>query len=418
MEEYNQLFLEALRASLKGEKVQWNKEISSEDWFKLLNQAQMHNVLALVYEAVYDCPSAETIAMEMRENFRRRMLYQVMQQTIKTQEFWCLQQHLKDSGFTPIVIKGIVCRNLYPKPDYRISTDEDLLIPPEQFNDCCQCLYAYGMHRLKPDQNEEKSYELSFGKAGSPIFIELHKYLFDPDTEAYGEWNRYFADIFEHKICETIDGHEVYILDYTEHLFYLICHAFKHFLHSGFGIRQVCDIVMFANAYGSKIDWQKVLGLCREIHADKFSAAIFKIGQNYLTFNQEKANYPVEWRSIGVDERAMLEDLLSGGVYGASSMSRKHSSNMTLNAVVANKKGEKVRGNVLRVVLPKAEQLEGRYHYLVKRPYLLPIAWADRLLKYRKETSQMKDNDAVESIRIGNQRIELLKQYGVIQTKD
>lgn len=32
----------------------------------------------------------------------------------------------------------------------------------------------------------------------------------------------------------------------SDHLFYLICHALKHFYHSGFGIRQVCDILLFA----------------------------------------------------------------------------------------------------------------------------------------------------------------------------
>ena len=51
--------------------------------------------------------------------------------------------------------------------------------------------------------------------------------------------------------------------------------------------------------------------------------------------------------------------------------------------------------------------------YLKKYPFLLPAAWGDRLLKYRKETAA--GNGAAESIRIGSQRIELMKQYGILK---
>lgn len=32
----------------------------------------------------------------------------------------------------------------------------------------------------------------------------------------------------------------------TDHLLCLLCHAYKHFLYAGFGIRHVCDIGIFA----------------------------------------------------------------------------------------------------------------------------------------------------------------------------
>ena len=36
------------------------------------------------------------------------------------------------------------------------------------------------------------------------------------------------------------------ILAPTDHLLCLLCHAYKHFLYAGFGIRHVCDIGIFA----------------------------------------------------------------------------------------------------------------------------------------------------------------------------
>ncbi|MGN0334382.1 MAG: nucleotidyltransferase family protein [Lachnospiraceae bacterium] len=418
MEHYDELFLDALGAALKNEKVCWNGEISPEDWIALFRQAGVHNVMPLIYDAVYRCPAAKLLPDAFLEPYKKKTIHQVMTQTMKTADFLRLQSHLKKQGVTLLVVKGIICRSIYPNPDHRISCDEDILVYQEQFVSCQRKMNRYGMQRLDPNQEVETAYEVSYGKTGSPLHIELHKSLFSPESEAYGEWNRFFEDVFEHMVSVEIEGEWVTTMGYTDHLFYLICHAFKHFLHSGFGIRQVCDIVMFANAYGTEIDWHRVLVQCREIRADRFSAALFRIGEKFLTFSPEAACLPTEWTDMEVDETALLEDLLSGGVYGDSSMSRKHSSNMTLNAVAAAKRGEKAGPKVLSVVFPPVKKLEGRYSYLKKHPSLLPVAWADRIVKYGIETSTMSRNHAAESIRIGNQRIQLLKQYGVIPAED
>ena len=116
-----------------------------------------------------------------------------------------------------------------------------------------------------------------------------------------------------------------------------------------------------------------------------------------------------------MDETDMLMDLLDSGIYGNANMSRKHSSNMTLDAVAADKSGKKISNTVWKSLFPSAKKLEGRYPYLKKYPILLPVAWIDRILKYRKETAVVGGNDAAESVKIGNQRIELLKKYGIIK---
>ena len=294
-----------------------------------------------------------------------------------------------------------------------MSGDEDVWVQPEQFFACHEALLAFGMQPAEPEKDIETAYEVAYGKPGSPLYIELHKSLFPPDSEAYGDLNRFFAGAHDRAAVVSVQGAAVSTLNSTDHLFYLICHAFKHFLHSGFGIRQVCDIALFANAYGDGIDWPRLLAQCTEIHAEKFSAALFHIGEKYLGFSPEKACLPPLWTEIAVDETALLEDLLSGGVYGAADRNRLHSSTITLNAVAAQKQGGKAKRNVLKTVFPSAKALSGRYPYLKKYPFLLPAAWGDRLLKYRKETAA--GNGAAESIRIGSQRIELMKQYGILK---
>ncbi len=414
MEQIQTLFLEATKAALENKQVQWDGKLRPQDWLALLRLANTHHILPMIYEAVYSCPAALESAQEVFASYKRSILHSVMLQAIKTSEFLSLFAHLKAAGVTPCVVKGIVCRSLYPNPDYRMSGDEDILIPPEQFKLCHDTMLEYGMELSTPEQDIDADYEIPYGKKGSPIYIELHKSLFPPDCEAYGDFNGFFEGIEQRLIEVPVQGGSVTTMGYTDHLFYLICHAFKHFLHSGFGIRQVCDIVLFANAYGDQIDWDRVLENCREIHGERFAASLFQIGEKYLTFDREKACYPVPWRSIQVDETAMLMDLLDSGIYGDSNMSRKHSSNLTLNAVSAQKQGKKASGGVLKTVFPSAKALQGRFPYLKQHPYLLPVAWMSRVLKYRKETGSVSDNHAAESLKIGKQRIELMKEYGII----
>lgn len=405
-------FLMVLKAALGGERPVIDREIPLDEWNKLFQLASIHNVLPLFYEAVYTQPSLMK-EQSLLTLVKRQVRQQVIMQTMRTNEFLVLNDRLQESGIRPLVIKGIICQNLYPKPDHRPSSDEDVLISAESFTECHRIMTELGLQAGTTDL--AAAYEVPYRKAGSPLYIELHKHLFPPKSDAYGDMNRFFEGVLDRAVAVEIQGRTIYTLGYTDHLFYLICHAFKHFLHSGFGIRQVCDSVLYANEYGAQIDWMQILEYCTMIHAEKFAAAMFQIGRKFLVFDPDKAAYPDTWRQIRVNELPMLEDLLSGGLYGSATMSRKHSSNITLDAVAAQKQGRKAKSRLLTSVFPPASKMEGRYPYLKKHPYLLPVAWCSRLWTYSNETRHFQDNNAADALRIGNERIELLKEYGILK---
>ena len=112
----------------------------------------------------------------------------------------------------------------------------------------------------------------------------------------------------------------------------------------------------------------------------------------------------------------MLEDIFDAGIYGKSSVGREHSRLLTMHAF-SDQNNEQNRGSgILKTVFPSVKYLSGRYPYLERKPYLLPVAWADRIIKYRAEAKAGgPGNDAADSVRIGRRRIELLKQYGIIK---
>ena len=407
--------LEAICCFLNGKKAEWQEDISEAEWMELFGLSQQHQVLPMVYETVYPCPAFRTVSAEQNQILKRQVIRQVMVQSRKTEEFLALYRKLTESGITPLVVKGLVCRNIYREPDYRCSGDEDVLIPREQFGRCHEIFTENGMKPVEPGENMEAEGETPYYKEKGALHIELHKELFAAESKAYGEFNSLFADAFERKIQIEINGVQVYTMCHTEHLLYLIVHAFKHFLHSGFGIRQVCDIAIYANTYGCEIDWDELQEKCRSIHAEVFAAALFDIGEKKLVFDKKRACYPESWEQIGADGDDLLADLIAGGVFGDSSMSRKHSSNMTLQAVAEEKQGNKAKASLRQSIFPGREYMERTYTYLKDYPFLLPAAWLSRIGKYLLESQKMENNDALESIEIGNKRISLMKKYKIIQ---
>ena len=134
---------------------------------------------------------------------------------------------------------------------------------------------------------------------------------------------------------------------------------------------------------------------------------MFRIGSEYLGFD-----LPHCFSGTAVSVGPLLEDVISGGLYGSVDINRLHSSNMTLEAVASQKAGRRARGT-LRSIFPPASAIESRYTYLRRCPWLLPAAWVHRCWNYlaKHEYGPVKPS---ETIKIGNNRINLLKQYGII----
>lgn len=281
--------------------------------------------------------------------------------------------------------------------DHRISADDDILIPDGEFFACHEQLLANGLTTPTPADEMPTADEVPYTKGGSPLYIELHRRLFDSSEDAHDALNRFFADI---PVVE-IDG--LLAMPPHEHLLYPILHAYKHFVRSGIGLRQFCDIGLWAWEYHNEIDWQRLHDQCARVHAATFAAAAFRIARDDLGI---EFDLPAPW-DASLDVEPLLHDSLCGGVYGSNDLTRLHSSTVTLNAVKSSRKGRK--STVLRTVFPEKTYLELRYPYLKKRPYLLPVALVQRLAHYASEKKSGADSSASGSIKLAKERIELRK---------
>lgn len=371
------------------------------DWPAIFTLANQQKLLPILFEAARKTPAAAENAALFAVT-KQQVIGQVLNQTVRSAEFADLHHKLRTAGLHPIVVKGQLCSRLYPQTDHRISADDDLLIPDGEFMACHEQLLTNGLTTDTPVDELATADEVSYTENGSPLYIELHRHLFDSAEDAHDELNHFFADLNP----VEIDG--FLAMPPHEHLLYLLLHAYKHFVRSGIGLRQFCDIGLWAREYHTEIDWQRLHEQCESVHAATFAAAAFRIARDYLGI---EFDLPAPWDG-SIDVEPLLHDTLCGGVYGSNDLTRLHSSTVTLNAVKASRTGEK--SSVLRTVFPKREYLERRYPYLKKRPYLLPVAWAQRIAHYASEKQSGADNSASGSIKLGKERIELMKRYGIM----
>ena len=372
------------------------------DWPVIFTLAGQQKLLPIVFEAARKTPAAAENAALFAVT-KQQVIAQVLHQTMRSAEFAGLYQKLRAAGLHSVVVKGQLCSRLYPQADHRISADDDLYISDAEFMNCHEQLLANGLTTDTSADELPTADEVSYTKKDSPLYIELHRHLFDSAEDAHDELNHFFTNL---KPVE-IDG--FLAMPPHEHLLYLLLHAYKHFVRSGIGARQFCDIGLWARAYHAEIDWQRLHKQCESVHAATFAAAAFHIAGDYLGIEFDR---PAPWDG-SIDVEPLLHDTLCGGVYGSNDLTRLHSSTVTLNAVKASRTGEK--SSVLRTVFPKREYLEHRYPYLKKRPYLLPVAWVQRIAHYAGEKQSGADNSASGSIKLARERIELMKMYNVIE---
>lgn len=389
-------FLHIAKAAISGGDLPAEKV----DWPAIFALANQQKLLPILFEAARKTPAAAENA-PLFAAVKQQVIAQVLNQTVRSAEFSDLYRKLRSAGLHPIVVKGQLCSRLYPMRDHRISADDDILIPDGEFFACHEQLLANGLTTDTPADELATTDEVSYTKNGSPLYIELHRHLFDSAEDSHDELNHFFADL------NPVETDGLLAMPPHEHLLYLLLHAYKHFVRSGIGLRQFCDIGLWARAYHAEIDWQRLHEQCGSVHAATFAAAAFHIAGDYLGI---EFDLPAPWDG-SIDVEPLLHDSLCG-VYGSNDLTRLHSSTVTLNAVKASRTGEK--SSVLSTVFPKREYLERRYPYLKKRPYLLPVAWVQRLAHYASEKQSGADSSASGSIKLAKERIELMKRYGIM----
>ena len=134
-------FLKILESFMHGKEYHFPEAF--EEIEELYQMAGIHKMTAAVYEQIRnDVLLGRPEYAGFAGAFKNYTMRDVMMQMQRTDGFLRIYQKICETGVRPLVVKGIICRNLYEKSDYRVSSDEDILVRKEDFAVCDAILVA------------------------------------------------------------------------------------------------------------------------------------------------------------------------------------------------------------------------------------------------------------------------------------
>ena len=381
------------------------------DWSYLVQLAKEHNLLALFVEGAskqYSFISRPEYEKEMNESIAI-----VSAQVRRTSAFLKLYEAFVNVDLHPIVMKGLICRELYGKlGDHRPSGDEDILIRPSEYELAKRILIENGYISEIEKETEsqlERLQEVSFIHPKERLHIELHLNPMGRETEDRARMSDYFVNVFEDYREVDIQGVPVRTMNHQDHLTFLILHAFKHFTLGGFGIRQMLDILLYQKQFGIEVDLVQLDKTLSEFKAAEFWNDMIHIGNQYLGFelpSMREPNCPDE----------LLEDMVQCGAFGNKSQAEITAGRATMRASANYMKNKSSNMFVVvwRSIFPSKVYMLDQAPYLLKNPWLLPVAWFRRWCRFVNRSKGANANLTVESMKISQRRMKVLKKYDLV----
>lgn len=247
---------------------------------------------------------------------------------------------------------------------------------------------------------KEQLQEITFDDANHQLHIELHPALFGKERLDQQRCTEYFRGVEQRAVTVTVEGVTLYTLNFTDHYIYLFLHLAKHFAITGVGIRQIIDLMQFARAYDDQIDWAEVQRAVQKLSSPGLYADVVEIGRR-LGFATKPMFRPV-------DPDRLLADSIAGGVYGHDREGHGRGTVLTIAAQYPTR-----LQRIQRLLFPSPRQLAAGRPWLEKRPWLLPVAWAERAGRLFVDGRQ-GNRVTGKSLHIAYQRVNLLRAYGML----
>lgn len=372
-------FIDLLSNSIRNEVCK--KKYDNVDWNELINLSRKHKIEGLIYSALNKAELLENIDEDKVKDLKKEVFFTGVTQISNMSKLEKVFNEFSKENVPVIVLKGLVVREYYPQPEQRSMSDADIFVKAKDINKSKKILIDLGYTEI----DAEASHHIKYIKSGYPM-IELHWHVMKRDGFS-DELDLFEDDIWDRTIEVKVKGAKVLSLGYEDLALHLCMHMAAHLAASGFGVRQIADLVLLVEKKGHLIDWKLFINKAEEFGFKKFIIIMFKICN--ILFSMD---IPKEMAVYKIDDEEMFESLIStifdGGVYGKKDMASNFA-----NQVAFNYKGKDSNATIgairryFRFIFPSIETMSDKYSYARKIRILTPIAWIHHLFSgiFRKE---------------------------------
>lgn len=223
-----------------------------------------------------------------------------------------IQQLLEAAGIPFFLLKGKNLSKLYPKPEFRRFGDVDILINDDALFEKAQQLFienGFESQKLLVDHH----IELTYVRPERTYILELHRKAISSqdNKELDDSLNRLFGSLPLNKpLPPAIEA------------LYLILHMLQHLLSSGFGVKLLCDWVVYLEHYTDNIDSNQLKSILEDLGLFVFAHTVTELCVQKLGL----VSVPECFRQPLPDKKQKMallaEDIFSAGEFGKTDTAR------------------------------------------------------------------------------------------------
>lgn len=348
--------------------------------------AEMHRIETLLYAGMKKVGFGDEELGDLPETAERLSFCQIKSDRLAVK----LSEKFTNSGIEHMILKGIEFSKYYPNGLLRTSTDIDFYMAKSDAEKIAQNLESHGFERIENDENGISLIKKPYAH------IEFH-FRFAALSERQ---TNFIENMIANALCKG-----KYRKSFTdeENIIYALVHLYRHFSHSGAGVRMLLDINLMMK-YGN-YDRTSLLNNIKIIGMEKFFNSVCEISE-YLFDGKE------------LDESLVpaLEFFLGSGIFGTND------AHLTVNAAKHNGKTSKMKNYLKSEIGFSNENIKNKYPLAKKHPTLIPYFHLHRVVSgliHKKDIlSQIKSDSRVVTSNDGEEQIVKIMEVMGIKIKD
>ena len=223
------------------------------DWRAVMRLAEHHATAILLCDLASKMsadqqPDAEMLGW-MKNQMRANLFFHIRLKQILLQAVTMLRDH----GIEPVLLKGFSLAQYYPNPNLRQFGDIDLFVGLEKFHEACAVLRSMpGSYNWGVILDSGRHFNIEFGDYS----LEIHRVSSEIEEEdenaVYMEIER--QGLFVNSREVDLEGARLRIPSKEFTAFFTFYHAWHHFLTTGVGWRQLCDLALVLHTYYGQIN--------------------------------------------------------------------------------------------------------------------------------------------------------------------
>lgn len=330
------------------------------DLEELYRFCKFHSITAIVTMALEERWKTEPAPAPEMKRWREARDKAIRKNILLNAERERILGFMESIGCWYMPLKGSLLQFDYPKFGMRQMGDNDILCDPEKTEEIYRFMVDSGYSCELHNQGNHDEF------IRQPVYnFEIHRALFKPETAP--ELAAYYADIHQRSIKDAGNSFG-YHLSPEDFYIYLTAHAYRHFVVSGIGIRNLMDVYVFLTKYEDALNWDYIRQELEKVDAVDFEDWCRRISK--LLFGD-----PNTEPEIAEADLKVLDAFFASGTFGTEAQLLRKA--MEANTGKTGGRG----GYFLRRMFPSQELLSVMYPVVKGRKWLVPFVWVYRLIK-------------------------------------